>query len=69
MKLSIITVCYNSAATIRDAVDSVLSQTGVELEYIVIDGGSTDGTLDVLRSFGNKISKLVSERMREFTMP
>lgn len=60
-KVSIITVCYNSAATIRDAVGSVLSQTGVELEYIVIDGGSTDGTLDILKSYGDRISCLVSE--------
>ena len=61
MKLSIITVCYNSAATIRDAVDSVLAQEGIGLEYIVIDGGSTDGTLDVLRSYGERIARLVSE--------
>lgn len=61
MKISIITVCYNSASTIRDAVDSVLSQRDVELEYIVIDGGSTDGTVDILKGYGGRISFLVSE--------
>jgi len=61
MKLSIITVCYNSAATIREAVDSVLSQQGVELEYIVIDGGSTDGTVEILKGYGERIATLVSE--------
>lgn len=61
MKISIVTVCFNSASTVRQTVDAVTSQTGVDLEYIAIDGGSTDGTLDVLRSYGNQISKLVSE--------
>jgi glycosyltransferase len=61
MKLSIITVCYNSAATIRDAVDSVLAQQGVELEYIVIDGQSSDDTVEILKTYGDRITKLVSE--------
>lgn len=61
MKFSIITVCYNSVATIRDAVESVLSQQGVELEYIVIDGGSRDGTVDLLKGYGDRIAHLVSE--------
>jgi glycosyltransferase involved in cell wall biosynthesis len=61
MKLSIITVCYNSAATIRDAVDSVLEQEGVELEYIVIDGQSSDETVDVLKTYGERVTHLVSE--------
>ena len=61
MKFSIVTVCYNSATTIRDAVDSVLSQVGVALEYIAIDGGSTDGTLEILRSYGDRLVRLVSE--------
>ena len=42
MKVSLITVCYNSAGTIRTALESVFSQKGVELEYIVVDGGSKD---------------------------
>lgn len=56
MKISLITACYNSAKTIRTAIESVLSQRDVEVEYIVVDGGSTDGTVDVIREFANKTS-------------
>jgi glycosyltransferase involved in cell wall biosynthesis len=62
--LSIIAVCFNSVATIRDAIDSVLSQDYPGIEYIVIDGGSTDGTVDVIRSYGSRIDSYVSERDR-----
>jgi glycosyltransferase involved in cell wall biosynthesis len=51
MKVSLITVCYNSAGTIRTALESVFSQKGVELEYIVVDGGSDDGTVDVIKEY------------------
>ena len=61
MKISVITVCFNSSSTIKDAVDSVLAQEGVELEYIVIDGGSSDNTVDLLRGYGGRIAQLVSE--------
>lgn len=61
MKLSIITVCYNSMATIRDTIESVLSQVDVDIEYIVVDGGSKDGTQEVVKSYGNRITKFVSE--------
>jgi len=56
MKVSLITACYNSAATIRTCMDSVLSQQGVDLEYIVIDGGSTDGTEDIVKEYASKSS-------------
>ena len=62
MKISIITVVRNSVATINDTIDSVLNQTHKDLEYIVVDGVSTDGTIDVIRSYGNKIDKLISEQ-------
>ena len=62
MKISIITVVRDGAATINDAVDSVLNQTHKDLEYIVVDGASSDGTKDILRSYGNKIDKLISEQ-------
>jgi glycosyltransferase involved in cell wall biosynthesis len=62
--LSIITVCFNSVATIRDAIESVLAQDYPDIEYIVIDGGSTDGTADVVRSYGSRIAAYVSERDR-----
>ncbi len=61
MKLSIITAVYNNKNTIKDAIDSVLSQTYENIEYIVVDGGSSDGTVDILQSYGDKISKLISE--------
>jgi len=61
MKISIVTVSYNSVETIKDTILSVLSQQGVDLEYIIIDGGSIDGTVDVVTSFGNKISAFISE--------
>ncbi|MEK7149424.1 MAG: glycosyltransferase family 2 protein [Patescibacteria group bacterium] len=61
MKISIITVCYNSAKTIKQAIKSVLSQTYSNIEYIVIDGGSTDGTLEIINKYRDKIAKFVSE--------
>ena len=51
MKISLITVCYNSAGTLRTAIESVLSQRGVDVEYIVVDGGSDDGTVDIIKEF------------------
>lgn len=51
MKISLITACYNSAGTIRTAMDSVLEQKCVDVEYIVVDGGSTDGTVDMIKKF------------------
>lgn len=57
MKVSLITACYNSAGTIRTAMESVLSQKGVELEYIVVDGGSTDGTVEIVEEFSRKERK------------
>ena len=54
MKISLITVCYNSAGTLRTAMDSVLSQRGVDVEYIVVDGGSDDGTVDIIKEYAAK---------------
>lgn len=61
-KLSLITVCYNSARTIRDTLRSVNEQSFHEIEYIVVDGGSTDGTQDIVRNECKRLSRLVSER-------
>lgn len=64
MKITVITVVKNNAATIRDAVESVLGQKGVDLEYIVLDGQSTDGTLEILQEYGDRIAVLRSEKDR-----
>jgi glycosyltransferase involved in cell wall biosynthesis len=60
-RISIITVSYNNAGTIADAINSVLAQTYKEIEYIVVDGASTDGTKDIVASFGQRISRFISE--------
>jgi glycosyltransferase involved in cell wall biosynthesis len=51
MKISIITVCYNSASTIRDTFDSVLNQTYTDIDYIVIDGNSKDETVSIIKEY------------------
>jgi glycosyltransferase involved in cell wall biosynthesis len=61
MKVSIITVCFNIADTIEDTIRSVLSQDYQDIEYIVVDGGSTDGTLDVVGRYKNSIANVISE--------
>jgi glycosyltransferase involved in cell wall biosynthesis len=65
MRLSIITATFNSVTTIKDTLESVLSQSYSDYEYIVKDGGSSDGTLDVLREFEPKFSG----RMRWVSCP
>ena len=62
MKISIITVCYNSEKTISDCITSVVNQSYDNLEYIVIDGKSTDTTMEIIASFGDQIFKVVSEK-------
>lgn len=60
-KLSIVTVVYNGAATISDTIASVAAQGYPNLEYIVVDGASTDDTLDRVRAAGEVVSRVVSE--------
>ncbi len=62
MKVSIITVSFNSAKTIADTIDSVLSQNYPDIEYIIVDGCSTDGTVDIIRQNENRISRWISEK-------
>ena len=61
MKISIITSVYNNKETIEDAINSVLAQSYENIEYIVIDGGSSDGTLDIIEKYKDKISTFISE--------
>lgn len=63
--ISIITATYNSAETINDTIKSVLCQTNKDFEYIIIDGGSTDETIDIVKSYESEFSgrlKWVSEK-------
>jgi len=54
LKFSIITVCYNSVATLATAIESVLGQTYQDIEYIVVDGGSKDGTVEIIRKVADE---------------
>lgn len=59
--VSIVTVSFNSFKTISLTIDSVLNQTYHNIEYIVIDSGSTDGTVDLIKSYGGRIDRFISE--------
>jgi len=61
MRITIITVCFNRKTTIEKAIKSVLEQNYHDIEYIIIDGNSTDGTKEIIESYGDKICKFVSE--------
>ena len=60
-KVSVITVVYNDVGHIRETIESFFSQTWEDKEYIVIDGGSTDGTIDIIKEYANRISYWISE--------
>ena len=64
MKISVITVCYNSVTTLQDTLESVLRQTYPDVEYIVVDGASKDGTKELIEKYAPKFSgrmKWISE--------
>jgi len=61
MRITIITVCYNRKATIEKAIKSVLSQNYHDIEYIIIDANSKDGTQRVIESYRDRISQYISE--------
>ncbi len=62
MKVSIITVVYNRASTIEQAIQSVLTQTYNNIEYIIVDGSSTDGTMELVNKYKEQIAVVVSEK-------
>lgn len=62
MKVSIITVVYNNEKYISECIESVLSQSYKDIEYIVIDGNSTDGTFNIIMNYKNKINTIIREK-------
>ena len=65
MKISVITVCYNSENVIERTIQSVVNQTFDDFEYIIIDGASTDKTLEIVDKYRDKISKIISEKDKQ----
>lgn len=61
MKISVITGCYNAAETIEETLVSVFSQEGADLEYIVVDGASTDNTMEIIGRYRRDIALVISE--------
>ncbi|GAM69549.1 colanic acid biosynthesis glycosyl transferase wcaE [Vibrio sp. JCM 19236] len=61
MKVSIITATYNSSATIKDTIKSLESQTYQDIEYIIVDGASSDNTLDIVREHCSRVTHIISE--------
>lgn len=62
MKISIITITYNSAQTVEETIQSVVSQDFPDIEYIIVDGLSTDGTLSIVNRYTRYIHKVISEK-------
>ncbi len=71
MKISIITATFNSASTLRDTIESVVRQTYDNYEYIIIDGKSTDGTINIIKKYEPQLQgklKWISEKIKAYMM-
>ena len=64
--ISVISVSYNAVLTIEQTILSVINQTYLNIEYIIIDGGSTDGTVNVIKKYADKIAYWVRESDKGF---
>ena len=62
MKVSIITVCFNSEATIETTIQSVLNEDYGDIEYIIVDGKSTDKTISIIEKYKSRVTKFISEK-------
>ena len=66
--LSIVTVCFNSEKTIRKCIESVIPQLSDEVEYLLIDGKSSDRTVEIINSFKKYGVRVISEKIMEYMM-
>jgi glycosyltransferase len=62
MKISVITATYNSAQTLKDTIKSLNSQSYPDIEYIIVDGASTDSTLTIVEQYGHRVTTVISEK-------
>ena len=62
MRISVVTISFNQAEFLREAIDSVVTQSHDDIDYVVVDPGSTDGSREIVKSYGNRISNVVFER-------
>ena len=67
--LTIITVCFNIKDEIERTCQSIVNQTWQNFEWIVIDGGSTDGTVDILKKYSDRINILVQSLIKVYITP